>query len=398
LSRAVTANPNGYLLVGPWTIFEPGGVSKVVASLGRELRRSGYWNPVYLELSASNSVTLAPDGSTLYRARVRSYPSRRSTLKARLAFVLTLLPTLLRVLGIVRRHRIRVINVHYPTYEIWPYVLLRRFGLYRGRLLLSVHGSDVRVALQGITCGGGRVPEVYSVADAIIACSGALAAEVAKLDPALQGKTHVVHNGFTVAPHSRNVGRPEGSERPAGSSRQILSVAAFEEKKGLDVLLDAFALCLRQDSNLRLKLVGQKQAAYGALVEQARSLGLSDRVEFLLDVPNERVLEMMAEADVFVLPSRIEPFGIVLLEAGSVGLPIVATNVGGIPEIVTSGEHGLLVASNDAAALGSAILQTLREPEASRERAARMRERVASEFSWAAVLDKYEAILSSLES
>jgi len=92
-----------------------------------------------------------------------------------------------------------------------------------------------------------------------------------------------------------------------------------------------------------------------ALERRAAELGLDGRVRFLGSVPRETVLRLFRAADASVLPSAWENFPHTVVEALAVGCPVIATSVGGVPEVVRDGENGLLVAPNDAAALGEAI-------------------------------------------
>jgi glycosyltransferase involved in cell wall biosynthesis len=100
-----------------------------------------------------------------------------------------------------------------------------------------------------------------------------------------------------------------------------------------------------------------------ALEATARELGLDGRVSFLGALPRERVLELFRAADASVLPSAWENFPHTIVEALAVGCPVIATAVGGVPEVVKDGENGLLVAPGDSAALGAAIARFFADGE-----------------------------------
>ena len=91
----------------------------------------------------------------------------------------------------------------------------------------------------------------------------------------------------------------------------------------------------------------------------------------------------------FVLPSRSEAFPIVVMEAGALGVPIVATAVGGVPEAIDDGVSGLLVPAESVSDLARALRRFLDDPEAARQMAERLRNRVSSEFTWRAAHDRY---------
>jgi glycosyltransferase involved in cell wall biosynthesis len=138
--------------------------------------------------------------------------------------------------------------------------------------------------------------------------------------------------------------------------------------KGVIYLVRAMAKVLQRHPNSLLLLVGKgddKGKEEIILIEQVKSLGLSDRVRFLGWRPD--VDEIMTCFDLLALPSLNEGMGRVLVEAMAVGLPIVATRVGGIPDLVKHGENGLLVPPADAGALGGAITELLID-KAGRER------------------------------
>jgi len=126
--------------------------------------------------------------------------------------------------------------------------------------------------------------------------------------------------------------------------------------KGVDVLLHAF----KEVAEGLLWIAGGGFEGE-RLKELARTLGIAERVGFLGNLPHRSLAERMKAADLFVLPSRSEPFGIVLVEAMDAALPIVATEVGGIPSIVES-ENGLLVPPDDVAALAKAIRELMNDP------------------------------------
>ena len=384
-------------MVGPWAIFEPGGVSSVIANLGAALERSGHWQVHYLQLADADADTDSPQGHRVFHRRIRPVPPARSTLRTRLAFALALIPNVLRIRALLRRHRIAVINVHYPTPEAWLFAALRTWGLFKGKLVLSIHGLDIRETLRHAERARAMRP-VYSAADAVVACSNSLARDVPRLAAPLAERTRTIYNGLdpAAATASRSIRQPKGT--PV-SGPVLLSVATFETKKGLDVLVRAFAICLGTHPSMRLRMIGQRRtghATYEEIVQQVAALGIVDRVEFFTDLPNEHVMAAMAAADAFILPSRCEPFGLVLLEAGAIGTPIVATDVDGIPEVVPSADYGLLVPPDDPTALADAILSVFRDPAAAQHRADNMRRRVRQQFTWEIAATRYEALLEVL--
>lgn len=140
----------------------------------------------------------------------------------------------------------------------------------------------------------------------------------------------------------------------------ILSVGRLRSKKGLDILIEACALLQRRSLSFRCEIVG-----YGpeedALKQQAAALGLTTHIRFTGKLGHEEVLSRMREASAFALPCRIDADGDrdgipnVILEAMAMGLPVVSTPVSGVPEIITDGQTGWLVAPEDAVALADRL-------------------------------------------
>lgn len=201
-------------------------------------------------------------------------------------------------------------------------------------------------------------------------------------------KIRVVHNGIDVARFRRDRGEARRQLEqdlgvPAGAPIAV-TVSVLRAAKGVEVLLEA----VRQVPTAFFVIVGDgpMQAEW---MELARATGVDDRVRwagYRSDVEN-----VLAGCDLFVHPSLDDAFPTVLLEAMAAGLPVVASRVGGIPEIVDDGETGLLVPPGDAAALAQAIQATLGDAA----RHGRMRDqarRRADRFSTSAWQERLTAV------
>jgi glycosyltransferase involved in cell wall biosynthesis len=156
--------------------------------------------------------------------------------------------------------------------------------------------------------------------------------------------------------------------------------------KRLDTLLQAMPHVL-QKHRAELKIIGTGWR-YEEYVALAHSLGIQQEVHFLGHVDHSELPARYASADLFVLPSRMENFPLVLLEAMASGLPVVATAVGGVPELVVHGETGLLVPPNDPLVLAQAINSLLDDPEGMRSMGARGRDTVRQRYTWDKVAER----------
>jgi glycosyltransferase involved in cell wall biosynthesis len=156
-------------------------------------------------------------------------------------------------------------------------------------------------------------------------------------------RVHVIPHGIDVPP------RPAATrETGGGGGPLVLGVAAnLAYHKGVDVLIEACALARRP---VRLEVLGD-----GEWREKFERLAAERRIDALFAGHVEDTRERLAGFDVFVLPSRAENFPIAALEAMAAGLPVVATRVGGIPELVVDGETGVIVEPDDPAALAAAV-------------------------------------------
>ncbi len=161
------------------------------------------------------------------------------------------------------------------------------------------------------------------------------------------------------------------------SAKVVGMVARLEAAKGHVYLLEAAREVLRVEPDALFVLVGR-----GHLREEleavAARLGIGDHVVFTGF--REDMLEIMATFDIFTLPSLWEGLGIVLLEAMAFRLPIVASRVGGITDVVVEGETGLLVPPRDPAALAAALVELLRDGEKRKAMGEKGYRRVAEEF------------------
>lgn len=172
-------------------------------------------------------------------------------------------------------------------------------------------------------------------------------------------------------------------------------VARLTEQKGHRTLLKAMPEVLHQFPKTRLVVVGDGELT-AQLHQEAVQLGISDNIHFL--GYRENAAAMMSGFDIFVHPSRWEGFGLVFLEAMIASLPIVATEVSAIPEIVIDGETGLLVPPDNADALAQALLKLMSDPRKCQQFGTAGRYRVEAEFTVDRMVEKtievYEKVVS----
>ena len=377
-----------YAFVLPWEPSGPGGVNQVVINLYRQVDEAGEFEPLIIvnDWSARRPVETVVDGRrTIY---LRSpWPDASS-----IGFLRWLASSpvhLVDLWRISRKHRIAAFNPHFPSLSCFGIALLRWAGIVRASLIVSFHGVDLTKLRTALPLERAAWRFIFGQSTAVVACSRAFADEVT----AVTGTdTVVVHNGLDVDRFVQSLDRTRDPLAPIGDRRFVLSVATFERKKGLDVLVRAFADVKRACPGLALVLAGRPAEATAELRSLTSALGLDDDVFLFESVPHAEVSHFFDRAAVFCLPSRAESFGIVLLEAGAFRLPVVATDVGGIPEILEDGQTGLLVPPDDPSALADALLRVLTNDDFARSAGRRLHDRVLTDFSWRRAYDTYRSL------
>lgn len=282
---------------------------------------------------------------------------------------------------------------------------LRRLLLAGGAGLLHANGSRAMfyAGLAGRLAGRAaiwhvRVADRDPFADRLLA---ALASAIVvnsdavgrRFDWAPRGKVCRIHNGVDLArflPHRPPAGLRASLNIPAEAPVAV-SVGRFVAYKGYAHLLEAARLVGAAHSEVRWILVGDGELR-GELEGHCRRLGLESRVCFTgwrEDIP-----DLLALGDLFVLPSLGEHFGRVLIEAMAMAKAVVATDTGGVPEIVVPGETGLLVPPGDAKAMAEAVLTLLEDPDRAGQMGRAGRRRAQAEFSLSRHVEAVEALYS----
>ena len=176
--------------------------------------------------------------------------------------------------------------------------------------------------------------------------------------------------------------------------KYILSVANFAYKKGQDVLIRAFDIVHEKHPEIDLILAGDG-SELNKCISLTEELGLRHSVKFLGRVDRLRIPSLMAGCELFVLPSRKESFGIVILEAMAAGKPIVATRVGGIPEVVSEGENAILVEPESPQALADGLMKLLENPDLVKRFGERGKE-IVKNFTWDKIISRYIVVYESV--
>ncbi|MEX5631852.1 glycogen synthase [Parafrankia sp. FMc2] len=272
--------------------------------------------------------------------------------------------------------------------------------------VMTAHSLEPRRPWKAEQLGGGyRLSSwaeqvAISSAAAVVAVSDGMRADILDAYPQVDpGRVHVIRNGIDTdeyAPDPRTDVLERHGVDPDRPS--VVFVGRITRQKGLPVLLRAAA---DLDPSAQLVLCAgapDTEELHAEVTAGVNSLrGSRDGVVWLSGMlAKPEVIQLLTHAAVFVCPSVYEPLGIVNLEAMACGTAVVASRVGGIPEVVAHGETGLLVPPDDPATLAAAVNELLADPA----RAARMgragRERAVAAFGWAAVAERTARLYSHL--
>ncbi len=175
-------------------------------------------------------------------------------------------------------------------------------------------------------------------------------------------------------------------------------VKHLRAKYGPEYLIRAMGLVVDRHPQTRLLMAGSGELR-SQLEKLTEQLGLTRNISFLGAVEHRQVPEILKNVDIFVMPSVREEFGVAAVEAQAMEIPVVATQVGGLPEVVRDGITGILVEPRNPAQLATAIIELIENPENRREMGKEGRKHVLSHYRWednAALMDDlYKSVLES---
>jgi glycosyltransferase involved in cell wall biosynthesis len=269
---------------------------------------------------------------------------------------------------LVLRLRADVVHTHLVHADVYGGIAAKLRG---ARLVSTKHNDDpFRLGRFGHVERG-----LARVTDRIVAITEALRRFTVERVGIPAQKVETIPYGLDDLPEAWGVNPPDDVP---DSARVLLAVARLTQQKGIDVAIRSLAL-LPDDTVLVVLGEGPERAALEAL---ARELGVGRRVFLPGRVPD--VAAWLRRATLLIHPARWEGFGLAVLEAMLAGLPVVASNVSSLPELVVDGETGLLVRPDDPSALALAAARALDQPSLG----AAGRERARSRFSVAQMADR----------
>ncbi|MDQ7007541.1 MAG: glycosyltransferase [Acidobacteriota bacterium] len=354
--------PRVLLLTGS---LGPGGTELALMTLARRLLAREAFEPRVAVLGRGGdwAEALRGEGIPVTELKIAG-PLRRPSAAVRL----------LGLAGLVRREKIAVVHTFLFDADVYG-MLACRLGFPRAvittRRAIKAHRPH---HLRAYRLTNGFVHR-------IVANSLAVERFTVQVERAPEAKVLTIPGGVAVETFAG--GSPAVGRRLLGlgsGERVVLAVGTLKPVKGQDLLLEAMAPLLEEQKELRVVLAGTVSPGFGEqLRRQVAEAGLAGRVLFPGAVEN--VPDLLAAADLFVLPSRSEGMSNALLEAMAAGKAIVATDVGGARECLAGGACGVIVPSEDALALGRAIGDLLADPGRAKILAEAARRRAVAEYA-----------------
>ena len=388
----------GFCFVLTWPFTNAGGVNHVINNLMEEFRsgQSSGITPMALQVEGDEPAVQQDalrSGVTRVFMRLRPPYIAGKGMRSLLAFTFHLPQSLLALRRLAVREKIQVFNLHFPGLEALHFLLLKRLGLYKGEVILSIHGSDIRSAHQGSATYKFFARWILRWAPAVVACSDGLKEEVLLLEP--RASVQTIYNGIDIERFTSHPNPHFKWPFEAAGRNVIVNVSAFEFRKGQDVLLQAFREVVKNHPDCVLVLVGKPGPVSGEIRKTITEAGLGSCVFMMENVAHGDIYTLLRHATLFVLATRWrkgvmgEGFALALLEAGAAKLPVVATASCGVEEIIRTGETGLVAPLEDAAALARALTEMLERPSLAHIMGENLYKEVRDNFRWDSAAQQY---------
>jgi N-acetyl-alpha-D-glucosaminyl L-malate synthase BshA len=358
-----------------------GGSGVVATELGKHLAHWGH-EVAFISYSAPLRLGHIPERVTFHEVEAVEYPLLKNY-----PYTLALAS---KMIAVARQRRLQVLHVHYAI-PFAPAALMAKYAAPELdlRVVTTLHGTDITLV--------GNDPTFKPItkwaieqSDAVTAVSHFLR-DQARNEFEIEREMDVVYNFIDPERHERPC---PGCIQPRSSPDEVtlMHISNFRPVKRVEDVVRVFAR-VRKQMPARLIMVGDGPTACTAL-QVALSLGVADSVQFTGVV--EEIEPVLQQADLLLLPSQTESFGLVALEAMASGIPVIASDVGGLPEVVAHGETGYLAPVGDVERMGDYAIQLLTDRDLHHRFAHASRERAAARFSYQQIVREYEQVYARL--
>ncbi len=286
-----------------------------------------------------------------------------------------------KVKRLIKKLQPDLIHAHYAVgFGWWGYY--SRFHPF----LLSVWGSDI-VSFPSNPIKRLFLKKILSSADYLSATSNYLKKKTIKLSPRHEPKISIIPFGVIV-PDKITYKKDDDSIR-------LVYIKMHEKIYGPDILLRAMSKVIESKPQVHLTMAGAGSMT-AELQQQAKQLGIENNITFCGFIDHKKIAPFLTKHNIMVMPSLQESFGVAVLEASAVGLPAIACNVGGVPEVLISEKTGILVSPGNIDELARAIIRLVDNADLRMEMGKAGRKMVAEKFRWEICLDKMSELYERL--
>ena len=257
----------------------------------------------------------------------------------------------------------------------------------------TVHGSDLALIRKSTVLT--RICSfIIRHSDTVTVNSSYTRQQLVSLLPVAEKKIQIIPMG--VDPQFFHEHLPTNEKTQPQHDRIILNIGRLIELKGTRYLIEAMPAVIRAVPGTRLVIIGTGPEEE-RLALKVRDLSLDDHVQFLGTIRHDEITQFYQDADIFILPSitvsgTTEGLGVVLLEAMASGCPVIATNVGGIPDIIADGENGFLVPERNPDQLAERIVRLLLDTDLKEIFRKNGYAKIEKSFSWERIADQFDAV------
>ncbi len=353
-----------------------GGSGVVASELGKHLAGAGH-EVAFISFSSPLRLSELPAGVSIHEIQDDIFPFKQYPYTLALAS---------KMAEIARLKGLEIIHAHYAIPFAVAAILARQLVPERNlKVVTTLHGTDITLvgshsSMRSITT------YAINASDAVTAVSRYLKSETYRIFD-VDREIEVIYNFIDMEHHtcpvSPSVPEPKWKGQPT-----VMHISNFRPLKRVGDVIEVFAR-IRREIDARLLLVGDGPESMKA-EQMVRDLGLSDAVSFIGVV--EDVAPVLAAADLLLLPSESESFGLAALEAMASGVPVIASRIGGIPEVVEDGVTGCLAPLGDVDRMAQRALEILTDTEKAARFSAQARERATTHFDHRRIIPRYESL------
>ncbi|MFC4404370.1 N-acetyl-alpha-D-glucosaminyl L-malate synthase BshA [Gracilibacillus xinjiangensis] len=288
---------------------------------------------------------------------------------------------------VIDAEKLDIIHAHYAVPHAICAILAKQMSKHPVKIVTTLHGTDITVL--GIDLSMKKMIRFgIEESDAVTAVSNSLVNQTKEMIGVTKD-IHVVYNFINEKEYYQNYQQSLKEKYGIGAKEKvIIHISNFRKVKRVDDVVRTFHM-VNKSIPSRLLLIGDGPE-YRKVYDLVHRLHIEDRVHFLGKQKN--IPELLSLADIKLLLSEKESFGLVLLEAMACGVVCIGTNVGGIPEVIRNGETGYIEELGDVNSIANRVIELLKDPQRMKELAESASQYVDNHFSTEMILPEYEKI------